>query len=186
MKIFKSILFIGFCILILSFQGDQNSQRRVVFGVSLAVNGVSADLSYALVSVGGNQKPSYSPISKDNFIKMASGYWICPANLERHNLFDGNEVVGGIFFDSVSYQKIPYCPALDSLWKLRYSYNPYQPNENGWAGEKYKPSAKQAIYLYENYGVYNINSDYFVDTNCWKILRDVCDPQWIAHYRSLR
>lgn len=182
LKVF--LIFLG--IFFLSFQGGKVNKRKTVFGVSLSENGVSSNLSFALVSLGGGQGYGYNHISKDDFIKMASGHWMSVANPDRLNLFDSNEVVGGIFFDSVTYQKIPYCPALDSLWKLRYSYNPYQPNLTGWAGEKYKPSSKQAVYLHENYGVYNINTDFFIDTNCWKILRDVCDPQWILHYQSLK
>jgi len=177
-----SLILLCSSFLLLSYRSE--SERKTVFGVSLAATGMNSDLSFALVSVGGGQGNSYRNIAKDDFIKMVAGAWLCPANPDHIDLFDSMQVIGGIYFDSTTFEKIPYCPALDSLWKLRYNYNPYQPNENGWAGEKYKPSAKQATYLHDNYGVYNVLNDFFIDSNCWKILRDVCNPAWIAHYKS--
>jgi hypothetical protein len=180
----------GFVVIVLLCSGlfsfDTAPTQHVFFGVSLSVSGVNSDLTFALVTKNDGQQPAYRHISKTDFIKMVAGEWLSPANPKRINLFDTNKIVGGIYFDSTTFEKIPYCPALDSLWKLRYNYNPYQPNENGWAGEKYKPSAKQATYLFDNYGIYNISSDFFIDSNCWKILRDVCNPDWIVHYKSLK
>jgi hypothetical protein len=179
-------ILIGFCTFLLAFQRSSEPDRRTVFGISVSANGVNSGMTFALVTIAYGKRIGFQHITQNDFIQIASGHWKSPANTNHEDLFEKNNVLGGVFSDTVTYEKIVFCPALDSLWKLRYSYNPYQPNENGWAGEKYQPNSKQAIYLYENYGLYNINNDLFVDTNCWKILRDVCNPEWITNYKSLR
>ncbi|MEN9399919.1 MAG: hypothetical protein RL632_1020, partial [Bacteroidota bacterium] len=31
----------------------------------------------------------------------------------------------------------------------------------------------------------NIDADYFIDTNFWKLLRDVQDPKWVLNYKAI-
>jgi hypothetical protein len=56
----------------------------------------------------------------------------------------------------------------------------------GWSSNLYKPSLKQEKFLYDNYGVGNIDGDFFLDTAFWKLLNDVQDPVWIQNYKSLQ
>ena len=73
---------------------------------------------------------------------------------------------------------------MDSLWKLRYSDYPFRNNtDRGWSNELYKPSSNQAKFLYKNYGIYDIDFNYFIDSNFWQILKDVQDENWINRYR---
>jgi len=56
----------------------------------------------------------------------------------------------------------------------------------GWSSNLYKPSLKQEKFLHENYGIANIDGDFFLDTAFWKLLSDIQDPSWIANYKSLQ
>lgn len=171
---------------LLSFDNPIESPNRTVFAVSLSSNSVNSEMTYSIVTLSGKKVVYSRHISQNDFIYMASGNWKSTANPNNEDLFQLNNVEGGIFLDSATFEKIPYCPALDSLWKLRYNFNPYQPNEPGWSIEQYKPSEKQALYLYNRYGLYNINTGYIADTAFWQLLRDVTNPDWITNYKSLR
>jgi hypothetical protein len=56
----------------------------------------------------------------------------------------------------------------------------------GWSPKLMRPSEKQERYLFQNYGVRNIDIDFFIDTAFWQLLSDIQDSSWIANYRSLR
>ncbi|MDD2981979.1 MAG: hypothetical protein PHQ74_01190 [Crocinitomicaceae bacterium] len=126
-------------------------------------------------------------LTDDDFVKFASGHWPSIYNPQRINLFDENEVGCGMFKDSFLLKAVPYCFPIDSLWKVRFSEYPFKgKSEGGWSGDYNKPSLRQAKFLGENYLVKNVDNDYFLDTNLWKILRDVRDPVWIENYNALR
>ena len=80
-----------------------------------------------------------------------------------------------------------YCPPLDSLWKIRFATYPFKHKTDiGWSNKYHKPAPRQEKYLFERYGVDHIDSKFFLDTNFWRLLRDVNDPNWIKNYKSLR
>ena len=79
-----------------------------------------------------------------------------------------------------------FCVPLGSLWKLRFRESPMKGiQEEGWSGKEYRPSSGQEKYLYKEFGMYNIDRDFFVDTSFWKLLRSVEDPEWINYYKNL-
>jgi hypothetical protein len=56
----------------------------------------------------------------------------------------------------------------------------------GWSNKLHKPAPKQEVFLYNNYNIKQIDADFFLDTNFWKLMNDVIDPVWINNYKSLR
>ena len=125
-------------------------------------------------------------LSLKEFAHFASGNWPSIYNRNRINLFEINNVEGGIFYDSTTLITTPYCTALDSLWKIRYRTYPFAGKSDlGWSKDDICPSLTQKKYLFERYGNPHIDSKYFLDTSFWKLLRDVRDTNWISHYKSL-
>ncbi|WP_343785724.1 hypothetical protein [Wandonia haliotis] len=170
--------------------GDRNftpfSQgSRPYFGVSITTSPVGNDMTFAIIRPTYGGRVTVTHISRNDFLHIASGKWKHPINPHQENLFEEHDVFGGLFVDSISGEESLFCPALDSLWKVKYNTNPYYFKSEGWAHGNYMPSAKQQQYLYEEYGVYNLNTDFFADTSFWKILRDVTQPEWIQNYSSL-
>jgi hypothetical protein len=83
-------------------------------------------------------------------------------------------------------EKVPYCFALDNLWKLRYSHSPFKgQHDEGWSQEQFSPSSQQQKFLQKHYGMEHINTKFFIDTSFWKLLRDVENPEWIEMYKNL-
>ena len=160
-------------------------QPRSYFGVALSTSAMNNDMTFAIITKTPDGRKNMRHISKNDFLHIASGKWKHPVNPKGKNLFEENNVFGGIFLDTISGEETLFCSALDSLWKIKHSTNPYYFKSIGWAHGKYMPSSEQLVYLHEEYGIYNLNVDYFADTSFWKILRDVTRPEWIAHYRSL-
>jgi hypothetical protein len=76
---------------------------------------------------------------------------------------------------------------MDSLWKIRFGTYPFKHRTDpGWSNKYHKPSPRQEKYLYDRYGVYHVDSDFFLDTSFWRLLQDVKDTAWINNYKSLR
>lgn len=161
-------------------------ESRTVFGVRISYQSTGAMITLAVFFDNGQILSNKKILSLKEFAHFASGDWPSIYNRNRINLFDLNNVVGGVYEDSITQDKIPYCFSLDSLWKIRYRMYPFQgKNELGWSQDAYNPSLNQKKYLYERYGVEQIDTKFFLDTSFWKLLRDVRDPQWIATYKSI-
>jgi hypothetical protein len=159
---------------------------RAVFGVRVSLQTNSQVISIVGFIDNGRILTHKRILTKDDFVRFASGFWPSIYNPERINLFEQHNLLCGMFRDSTTDIQYPYCFPVDSLWKIRFSDYPFNTSfETGWSNETRKPSPKQAEYLWKNYGVYNIDLNYFLDTNFWKILRDVQDPLWVSNYRSL-
>lgn len=126
-------------------------------------------------------------LRRDEFIYYFSGFYPSKYNPKRINYFDKYDIWGGIYVDSVYGDKIPYCPALDSLWKVRYSEFPAMGGEEpfGWSNEKLNPSPGQMAYLRERYHIKDINNEYIFDENFIQLLRDMTDSLWIQNYKSI-
>lgn len=163
-------------------------EGRVVFGVRIAMSANSTMTSFVAMRYSADgilreQKSFY----RDDFIRVISGYWPSSFNPKRINYFEQENVLGGVLYDSTTLQQYPYCPAIDSLWKIRFSDYPFRGgNETGWSLDMYKPSLKQEKYLVDRYHIKHLDLDYVIDTNFWILLRDVSDSLWIMNYRSIQ
>ena len=161
---------------------------RVVFGVRVAMGQNSEMTSFIAIrySADGFLREQKT-FRQDDFIKVLSGFWPSSFNPERINYFEQENVPGGVLTDSITKKNYPYCPAMDSLWKLRFSDYPFRGgNESGWSLGMYKPSLKQEKFLSDRYHIAHMDIDYFIDTNFWVLLRDVSDSAWVLNYRSLQ
>lgn len=165
----------------------EQPESRVVFGIKLSMQGNGDLLSIYGYLFDGRSYTHKRNFKKDEFIKYASGFWPSVFNPKKENLFQLNDIsTCGVYVNDTILATVPYCFSIDSLWKIRWpSYPDGRGREAGWATGGFGPSKKQRQFLFENYGVANIDLDFFIDTNFWKILRDVQNPDWILTYRSL-
>lgn len=160
---------------------------RSVFGVKVSIGANSQLTSFVCYINNGRVLSKKQIVDKETFVKIVSGYWPSIYNPKGLNLFKENGIDCAFVEDPETYEKGVDCQPLDSLWKIRFSTYPYQHRTDlGWSNKYHKPSPGQEKYLYERYGIAHIDGDYFLDTNFWKILRDVSDPQWVANYKSIR
>ena len=160
---------------------------RGVFGVRIAFQSNSQLTTYVCFINNGRTLTHKRILSETEFINFASGHWPSIYNPKRINHFTERNLQCGVFTDTFSLKETAYCLPLDSLWKIRFSTYPYRGStEQGWSNQLYKPSDKQQYFLHNNYGIENIDGDFFLDTNFWNLLNDVQDPVWISNYRSLR
>ncbi len=160
---------------------------RGVFGVRIAFQSNSLMTTYICYIDNGRSLAFKKTLTEKEFIYYASGKWPSIYNPEKKNLFEERNLLCGVTQDTFSLKEIEYCIPLDSLWKLRFSSYPYRSsNELGWSPRLMRPSTKQELYLYRNYGIKNIDTDFFIDSAFWQLLSDVQDTLWIANYKSLR
>jgi hypothetical protein len=125
-------------------------------------------------------------LTEEEFVKFASGYWPSVYNPLKDNFFAMEQLDCGVEMDIKLRIENLFCAPLSSLWKLRFSVSPMKGiQEEGWSGKEYRPSVGQEQYLYKEFGIRNIDRDFFVDTNFWKLLRSVQDPEWINYYKNL-
>ena len=72
------------------------------------------------------------------------------------------------------------------LWKIRYKIHPQDRSQaEGWSKEYYRPSAGQAKYLHDTYGILNVDTHYFIGEQLFQLLKDVQDPDWVKMYQSI-
>lgn len=179
-------LFLLVCWLLSCSVVSKPAETRAVFGVRVSLQANSQVISIVGFIDNGRVLTHKRVLTKDDFVRFASGFWPSIYNPGRVNMFEEHNLLCGMYKDSTTGIQYPYCLPVDSLWKLRFSDYPFNTSyETGWSNETRKPSPKQEEYLWKNYGVYNIDMNYFLDTNFWKILRDVQDPLWVSNYRSL-
>ena len=158
-----------------------------VFGVRVSIGANSQINTFVCFLNNGRVLTKKKIFDKESFIKIISGYWPSIYNPHRINYFEENNIGCGVEIDSITTKPISLCNPFDSLWKIRFSTYPFQHNtEMGWSNKMHKPSSKQEIYLYDRYNVGYVDADFFLDTNFWRILRDVEDTAWIDNYKSLR
>lgn len=162
---------------------------RAVFGVRIGLVANGQMVSY----VGIRYNPTGTVkeerfFTREEFIHVLSGDWPSPYNPTKKNLFEENKIVGGVIFNDTFMKKYTYCPAFDSLWKIRYSGYPTLngPKEIGWSLGIYTPSLKQTKHLADRYNIKYLDNDYVIDTNFWKLLHDVTDSAWISEYKNLK
>lgn len=185
----KQLLFILLCcICTISVQNYREiPPDKICFGVRIAMGPNSELTNFVALRYSGygvlREKRNYS---KNDFIKIIAGEWPSHFNPTQQNLFEANSIVGGVQKDHQLRLSQPYCPVLDSLWKLRYSDFPYNTGkEKGWSKGLYKPSSIQEKYLSQHYHFKQLDFEYIVDTNFWNLLRDASNPNWIEAYKAL-
>ena len=155
----------------------------VKFGVKIGILPTGGITQYALFFYKNNRLMGKQPISKEELVKIGTGKWPIPRTTKFHDFFKEND-----FYEDTleNGEIIDYGAAFDSLWKVRFQYHPMkQGKEEGWSNGDYKPSLKQQKYIYDRYGVRGYDQDYFSDTSFFKLLKDVMNPEWIKHYKSL-
>lgn len=163
-------------------------ENRYVYGVRISTGANSQMLSFIAKRYDGmgNLKAQRIYSDKDEFIKVVAGFWPSPFNPSKTNYFELYQVFGGVYVNDTINAKISYCPALDSLWKIRFSEWPHHGyNEPGWSLSKFRPSLEQESYLSKRYNIKELDFEFIVDTNFFKLLQDVSNPEWIAAYKSL-
>jgi hypothetical protein len=157
-----------------------------VFGVCVsyqATGNVTTYMAYIQNPMGYSHRRT---LSENEFIKFASGHWPSVYNPRKENLFALEQINCGVDMDVNLRLENVYCNPMSSLWKLRFRVAPMKGiQEEGWSGKEYRPSSGQEQYLYKEFGIRNIDRDFFVDTNFWKLLRSVENPEWINYYKNL-
>lgn len=177
------------CILNLSSARNYSSDiTEHYFALGIIANPTGNDplISFAIVTMKDGKMVASQPITKNTFIRMACGDWPSKANPGQEDLFLKHDILScGRFVDTMSNTKIYLCDALDSLWKVRFKEHPYVFDDSGWSRGRLHPNKKQIEFLYKEYEVARINLDFFIGNFMWKLLKDVQDPKWIEHYKSL-
>lgn len=159
---------------------------RAVFGVRVSIGANSQITTFACYLDNGRVLSNKRIVDKETFIKIASGYWPSPYNPTRKNLFEEHNLDCNVVVDPETRQKFPYCVPLDSLWKIRFATYPFRGRtEMGWSNKLHKPSPEQEKFIFDRYGVRQVDGDFFMDTSFWLLLHDVIDTNWIYNYRSL-
>lgn len=161
--------------------------HRGVFGVRISFGSNSEITSFVCYLHNGRTLTNKRIVDKETFIKIVSGYWPSPYNPKQKNIFKEQNLDCDAIVNSETLETFPYCIPLDSLWKIRFSVYPYREKaEYGWSNKLFKPSSKQEKYIFNRYGVRQIDGDYFMDTSLWLLLHDVLDTNWISNYKSLK
>jgi len=164
-----------------------NSAKKSYFAVGIIMGPNSQILTYAMVTTLNNKIISSQPMRKQRFMYYILGNWPCSANLNRENLLETNGI-DSCFLTRNYSNKINgyYAKPFNNLWKIRYKVHPISYDaSSGWSKEYYKPSPKQAQFIYKNYGVTNVKTQFFYGDSLFKILRDIQNPDWITLYRNL-
>lgn len=161
--------------------------NRGTFGVCISYQATGCMTTFMACTVDASGRISNKrTLLEDEFVKFASGFWPSIYNPKRENLFVKENLACGVIMDSNTRKQYPYCSPIDSLWKIRFSEYPMKgTHEPGWSGKNYRPSTGQEKYLHQEFAIYNIDRDFFIDTNFWKIMRAVNDPEWINYYKNL-
>lgn len=160
---------------------------RPVFGVNISVGPNSELNTFVCYMNNGRTLSLQSRYDHVSFGKILTGQWPSIYNPDRKNLLKENGIEYTFEHDAYLRKDHFHCPALDSLWKIRFSISPYRgSDEQGWSNKMHMPSLKQSKYLFDRYNIHHIDSDYFLDTNFFKILKDVVDPTWISSYKSIQ
>jgi len=174
------------CVWIIFCSVKPSEPARPVFGVRVAFQANSQYYTFVCFLKNDRVLTHKRVVSQEEFIKIVSGYWPSLYNPEKINYFAERNLECGVIVDSITRKTSTYGACFDSLWKIRFSTYPFRNSaEEGWSNKLHKPAPAQEIFLYNNYGIKQIDADFFLDTNFWKICNDVVDPLWISNYRSL-
>ncbi|MDX1446799.1 hypothetical protein [Lishizhenia sp.] len=170
---------------LLLFSSYNTVDKEVRFGVKVGAFPTGKIQSYAIFRDRINGVAiSYLP-DEAAFLKYLTGTWPLPGEGYR-NYLEENNIIHFKIYHYPTDDSVWYCPALDSLWKLRFAIHPLDKSKaNGWSNGIIKPSLKQYEFLGKNYNIRNFEGSYFIDSNFFNILRDVTNPVWVNYYKSL-
>lgn len=184
----KNILYFLLLITGLSLTSNQTTPVkslpvRISFGVKIGLFPTGKLTQYALIYYRNGKLVSIRPIPLNRLLKIGNGKWPLPNSTVFYDYFKHHNIHN----DTLPSGKIiDYRAAFDSLWKIQFPIYPYNHQRGkGWSQGKAKPSLQQLAYLYNRYGVRGYNQEYYCDTSFFRLLKDVLDPRWIAHYKSL-
>lgn len=156
----------------------------VSFGVKIGLFPTGKLTQYALVYYRNNKIVAIYPTSLTRLINIGMGNWPLPNSSVFHNYFKINDIKNDTLANGTVRN---FQAAFDSLWKVQFSVYPYNHQVGeGWSRGDTKPSLKQQAYLYDRYGVRGYDQEYYCDTSFFRLIKDVTDPSWIAHYKSLQ
>jgi hypothetical protein len=159
---------------------------RAVFGVCISYQASGEMCRYIVYIQNGQSISMRRSLLEDELVKYASGYWPSAYNPKKEDLFSKNGLACKVIFDSSRWKDYPLCSPMDSLWKLRFKSHPFDNKADpGWSNREYRPSSNQEKYLFSEFNIKNIDRDFFVDANFWKLLRDVSDSDWIDKYKNI-
>ncbi|MFK8044310.1 MAG: hypothetical protein AB8B72_02355 [Crocinitomicaceae bacterium] len=171
----------------LFWSGAILAQKNNQFAIGLMPGGNNSLLSFAIVTYSGGTYIGTKRLSEQQFMFFALGYWPTRANPNKENLFKKNGIRGvELTYDDFGkvngYTKGP----IFQLWRIKYMSHPARRDlPSGWSQSPYMPSKSQAIYLYETYGVLNVNTHFFVGEKLFQLLKDVQDPTWVSAYQAI-
>lgn len=157
-----------------------------VFGVKVSIGANSQITSFVCYLNNGRVLSKKRVVDRDTFVKIVSGYWPSVYNPKRIDFFKENNIDCALILDSITLKPVVGCVPMDSLWKIRFSTYPFKHNpELGWSNKYHKPSPGQEQYLFNRYGVRNVDAEYFLDTSFWMLMNDVTDTDWILNYSAI-
>lgn len=181
----KRLLLIGIWLIFASTTCVNETQT--VFGVKVGYQATGQFITFIAYLDNGGYKSAKKILTENEFVHVASGKWPSIYNPKRENFLEKHGLDCGIVVDSFSRKESSYCFPADSLWRIRFNKHPFDLKAgNGWSNKPFKPSSAQEIFLFEHYGIKQIDCDYFEGKYFWQILEDVQNPEWIANYKMLQ
>jgi hypothetical protein len=174
-------------------------------GFSLMPGANSSPVSFKIVRIFEDPKiPAVvQSISRDEFLRIATGAQPSSANPTNENLFIKHEITQCSWGKDTVMNHMLYkggwqCSIVDDLWKLRYSEYPFQvpvtPGSKvidplaehiptkGWAKQTSAPSDGQ-LNMLRAYGIVFV-IDILYGDNAFRLLHDMQDPAWESRYRG--
>lgn len=185
----KQIVVLGSVFLLFSSYSPDNGttvRYNVSFGVKIGILPTGGLTQFAIMHYRSGRLTQVQPVDVQYLVNVGIGKWPVPQTNKRHNFFEEHGLLDIKIETSPDEPPIDFTAAFDSLWKIRFDEHPYTPSAGkGWSNGKARPSLKQQEYIFNTYGVRGYDQAYFSDTSFFKLMRDVLDPNWIAHYKSL-
>ncbi len=194
-------------LILVSMGALQQSKSDYAFtdhlGFSLMPGANSTPVSFKIVRIYDNKSmaPVVQNISRDEFLRIATGAQSSTANLKGENLFIKNEITDCSFgrdtvINHMLYKASWQCSIVDELWKLRYGEYPFAVEGNkvsivdptapkvnaGWARNPNAPSEGQ-LQMLRPYGAVFI-IDLIYGDNAFRLLHDMQDVAWQSRYRG--
>lgn len=165
-------------------QAQATGVKKTVFAIGLFTGSYSQLITYAVIVLRDSTIAGVQILTEEQFMYQAMGHYPSIANIKRENLFQKHGV-DSCFLIQDEYGKIVgyYAKPFYDLWRIRFYEHPMMFDTPGWSQGRIKPSLYQANFLYKEYGVINVLTQYFYGDSLFKLLRDVQDPAWIETYR---
>lgn len=179
--------FLLFFVIISFGYKTNNASKKHHFAVGIIMGPNSQLLTYSMVTTLNKKIIGSQPMTEQRFMYYIMGNWPCIANPKRENLLEKNGVDSCFLTVNYSNKINGYIiPPFKNLWRVRYKLHPLSHKApKGWSQEYYKPSQRQAKYIYDTYGVANVKTNVFFGDSLYKILKDIQNPDWVTLYSEL-